>query len=231
MAIGEKKVIGRQRKSYNRKKQSIYYTLLVILGFFMILSNFLSWDTYITMNTALIYLFSGQVIPIVKTFTPLTWVWSDLLPFLSYVPLLAGLFLLIGEIFYFLEYKSGKKIMVLSPVFSILIYSLYVIIFWMIPELYKAFSGGGIMFWLEGLRIPNEIGAYLCLIPGILSIPFIALIQMPEIEEEEPEALKELKVAVPWKKGKQKKGEQFCAQCGALIKEGEAFCNQCGTYI
>ncbi|MHA1298323.1 MAG: zinc ribbon domain-containing protein [Candidatus Helarchaeota archaeon] len=215
----------------NRKKQVIYYIILIICAIFIMLSTIAPWDSYYTMDSFFIWSFTGVFIPVRKTFTPLNWVWSDLLPFLSYMPLFSGIILVIGIIFYIMEYQYGKNLMITGAALGIVSYVLYPLIFWIIPTLMQAFGVGNIT-WLEGLRIPNEYGAYLCLISAIIAVPFSILVKMPELgREEEPEAFVIKEVAVPWKKSKPKKGEMFCSQCGAVIKEGTAFCNQCGTYF
>ncbi len=216
--------------TYNRHNQIIYHLIVGLCSFLIILSNFLPWDTYLTMNSLLIWYLSGIFIPIVKTFSPLNWVWSDIVPFLSFFPLFGGLLLLIGLIFYLLEYKYGKRLMAGGAIIAILIYALYILLFWLIPKIMEA-AGVGYLIWLEEYRIPNEFGAYFCLIPGIAVIPFLFLIKLPEIKEEEPMALKTPKIAVPYKKTKPIKGKKFCSNCGAIIKEDSVFCNQCGTYF
>ncbi len=225
----EEQLEEEKSKKYVKKHQIIYYLILGLLSFLMMLSNFLPWDTYITMNSLFLMQATGTFIPIIKTFTPLNWVWSDIVPFLSYLPLIGGILLLVGMVFYLLEYAYGKKIMAFGPLSSILIYALYILLFWLIPVITEL---AGITFaFLEEFRIPNEVGAYLCLLSGIISIPFILLVRLPEIEEPEPEALKIAKVAVPWKKAQPKKGEVFCPHCGAVVKAGTPFCNECGTYF
>ncbi|NVM02170.1 MAG: zinc ribbon domain-containing protein [Candidatus Helarchaeota archaeon] len=216
--------------SYIRRTQIMYHLLLALFSCLIILSNFLPWDTYLTMNSLLIWLQTDIFIPIEKTFSPLTWVWSDIIPVLSFFPLFGGLLVLMGLVFYLLEYSYGKKLMAGGAIIAILIYSLYILMFWLIPKIMEA-AGVGFLIWLEEYRIPNEFGAYFCLLPGIASIPFIVLIKLPEIKEEEPMALKKMKVAVPYKKSKPAKGKKFCSNCGAIIKEDSVFCNQCGTYF
>jgi len=70
--------------------------------------------------------------------------------------------------------------------------------------------GGGFLIWLEELRIPNEFGAYFCLLPGIASIPFLFLIKLPEIKEKEPLYLLLHYEAKHWDfpKGNVEKGEK-----------------------
>ncbi|MFX1449275.1 MAG: zinc ribbon domain-containing protein [Promethearchaeota archaeon] len=213
----------------NRRKKIICSIFIILCAFLIMLSNFLPWDTYMTMNTLMIWYITGIFVPIIKTFTPLTWVWSDLLPFLSVFPFVGGFLILIGLYFYLYQYSFGKILTIIGAIVAIGIFSLYIYLFDFIKQILEAANQGTII-WLEGPRIPNEFGAYFCLTPAIASLVFISLIKMPVVVKE-PVALVAKEVAVPYKKKKPTKGSQYCSHCGALIKEGVAFCNQCGNYF
>ena len=221
------------------ERQTLYNLIctgvIILFGTFITLSPWLAWTSYKVMNPAGL-LKSFSLLP--SNWADDPWLFYDLLPIVSWLPVLAGILIFVGLGLFWLEVSLYKTLFKFGCILAILMFGLFVafILLFVMAEIFPidlSFIGIPVTILADFTQPPalNEMGGWF-LISSVIGIVVSAhFLKLTEYEEflEEFKGLKEEEIKVHEKKIQ--KGTKKCPKCGARVSTEQLFCSQCGQYF
>ena len=213
----------------------IYGGIAALFGFLIILSPWLVWTSYKVMFPAGL-LKSFSLIP--SEWADGSWLFYDLLPILSWLPVFGGILVLVGVGIFFLELKIGKTLIKVGYILAIVMFGLFLafILLFVWAETFGIdlnFLGIPIVILADFTMPPslNGAGGWVCIVSAIGAAIINGKLKIPEYEEflDEFVGLKDEVIKVHEKKII--KGSRKCPKCTNTVPGEQLFCEQCGHYF
>ena len=166
------------------------------------------------------------------------WLFYDLIPILSWLPIFAGILILVGVALFWLEVGFWSTLFKIGYILAIVMFGIFVafILLFVLAEMMSidlSFIGIPITILADFTQPPslNEYGGWI-LISSVAAVAITAhFMKVPEYDEflEEFKGLKEEEIRVH--KKKVQAGTRQCSKCGARVPMEQLFCSQCGQYF
>lgn len=213
----------------------IFGSITAVFGLLIILSPWLIWTSYKVMFPPGL-LKSFSLIP--SGFADGSWIFYDLLPILSYLPVIGGVLILVGVGIFFLEVKMYNTLIKYGYILAIVMFGIFVafILIFVLAESFPidlSLIGIPITILADFTQPPslNGVGGWLCIVPAVGVAILKGRLKMQEYEEflDEFVGLKQEEIKVHEKKVI--KGSRKCPKCTNTVPGEQLFCEQCGHYF
>ncbi|NHI91528.1 MAG: zinc ribbon domain-containing protein [Candidatus Lokiarchaeota archaeon] len=208
---------------------------VVLFGALIILSPWMVWTSYKVMNPAGL-LKSFSLIP--SDFADDPWLFYDLLPIISWLPIFAGILILVGIGVFWLELGFYKTLFKFGYILAFIMFGLFVgfIMLFIFAENFPidlSFIGLPVTILADFTQPPtlNGIGSWMLFCSVVGAFIAARFLKVPEYEEflEEFRGLKEEEIKVHKKKAAA--GTRICPKCKSSVPVEQLFCSQCGNYF
>ncbi|MHA1785974.1 MAG: zinc ribbon domain-containing protein [Candidatus Helarchaeota archaeon] len=213
----------------------IYAGLMGIFGILILISPWMVWTVYKVMNPPGL-LKSFSLIP--SDFADAAWLFYDLLPIMSWLPVFGAILLFVGVGIFFLELGTYKTLFKIGHILNIIMFIIFLgfVLLFVMAELFTidlSMIGIPIQIQADFTQPPtfNGPGGWMLIISAIGAIIVGSKLKIPEYEEylDEFKGIKDEDIRVL--KKKVVAGVKVCPKCGNRVSSEQLFCSQCGRYF